>query len=197
MRENGIIPKSYPRFSPSGDLAEYIGVMLGDGNISKFPRTERLIIVSNANNKGFINHYALLTTKLFAKEPGIFKMKNVQAVRITLYQKYISQRLSIPTGNRSKLKIQIPAWIHKDKLYLVRFLKGLYEAEASLSIHLPTCTYNFSFANRNVSLLDEVEKGLVILGFHPRKRTTAVELRKKEEVRRFEKLISFRKYPLV
>jgi hypothetical protein len=49
----------------------------------------------------------------------------------------------------------------------------------------------------NVSLLDEVEKALKLLNFHPERRSKEVRLRKKEEALRFEKLISFRNYPLI
>lgn len=37
MRKLGKIPKDYPNFSFSKELAEYIGVILGDGNIITFP----------------------------------------------------------------------------------------------------------------------------------------------------------------
>lgn len=199
MKKMGIIPADYPPLVLCGDLAEYIGVMLGDGNISAFPRTERLILVSNANNAGFIRHYADLTENLFNKKPKVYKVKNAQAVRITFYQKNISQRLGIPIGNRNKIDLQIPKWIYKNKDFLIKFLKGLFEAEGSFSIHLPTCTYNFSFSNRNTSLLDMVEKALLLLGFNPERRNNnnAVRLRKKHEALKFEALISFRKYPLI
>ena len=66
MKRLGMFPNYVP-FIKSKDLAEYIGVLLGDGYISSFPRTERLIIVGNSNNSGFINHYSFLTEKIFKK----------------------------------------------------------------------------------------------------------------------------------
>lgn len=197
MKDLGKIPKDYKPIIISGDLAEYIGVILGDGNISCFPRTERLILVSNSNNLGFINHYSKITEKLFNKKPNIYKVKKAQAVRISFYQKYISQRLGIPVGNRRFANLNIQEWIFSDNYFLLRFLKGLFEAEGSFSIHAPTSTYNFSFANRNSSLLDIVEKALIKLDYHPERRYNAVRLRKRSEALKFEKQISFKKYPLV
>lgn len=124
-------------------------------------------------------------------------MKSANAVRITLYQKYISKRLQIPLGNRNKSEIQMQEWIAEDKQFLIRFLKGLFEAEGSFSVHLATCTYNLSFSNRNTSLLDIVEKALLSLDFHPERRSNAIRLRKRKEALAFEALIGFRKYPLV
>jgi len=41
MKSEGKIPSDYPEFEKNEMLAEYIGVILGDGNISEFPRTQR------------------------------------------------------------------------------------------------------------------------------------------------------------
>lgn len=194
MKALGKIPSDYPQFPISEDLAEYIGVVLGGGHIQKFPRTERILIISNSNNSGFIQHYSTLTEKLFNKKPVVKKISKENAVRVSLYQKEISRRLCIPTGSRRGLDIKIPIWIWKKEMYIVSFLRGLFEAEGSLSIHKPTCTYNFQFSNRNQSLLNAVAKGLIILGYNPEIRKICVRLRKKMEVEKFKEHISFRKY---
>lgn len=194
MREIGKIPDGYPPFLESEKLAEYIGVVLGDGNIGKFPRTERIIIVGNANNDGFIRRYAKLTDSIFNKKPTLSHVKGANAVRISLYQKKISDRLGIPTGNRSRLNLKIASWIWKNKKYLISLLRGLFEAEGSLSIHIPTGTYNFQFKNQNKSLLKIVLRSLKLLGYHPEIRINSIRLRKKIEVESFRKLIHFRVY---
>lgn len=88
----------------------------------------------------------------------------------------------------------MPKWISKNKEYLIRYLRGLYEAEGSFSIHQPTYTYKFVFANRNKSLLNNVDKGLKVLGFHPHKDSCRVQISRKEEVYHCKELICFRSY---
>lgn len=66
------------------ELAELIGVILGDGNIYKFPRTEALTIASNAKNSGFINRYAELVYKIFSKKPTINKIAD-GCIKIRIY----------------------------------------------------------------------------------------------------------------
>jgi hypothetical protein len=88
----------------------------------------------------------------------------------------------------------MPSWISKNKIFLINFIRGLFEAEGSLSIHLPTGTYNFAFSNKNKSLLKIVEKSLRLLGYHPEVRPVAIRLRRKAEVERFRQLIQFRMY---
>lgn len=181
-------------FRKTKELAELIGVILGDGNIGVFPRSQRLVISGDWNKYNFIKRYAKIVEKIFHKKPHIMKAKNSNAVRISLYQNRISDRLEIPAGNRGKLVIKIPKWILRKDSYILMTVKGLFEAEGSLNIHLPTYTYNFSFSNLNKSLLDFVYNSLVKFGFHPERRINAIRLRRKKEVERFAKLIKFRQY---
>lgn len=194
MKKIGKIPNDYPPFSESEHLAEYIGVVLGDGNIGKFPRTERIVLVGNANNQGFIRRYGKITGELFHKRPTISNLTDSNATRISLYQKKISERLKIPTGSRKDLTIKIANWIWSDKKYVVSLLRGLFEAEGSLSIHIPTGTYNFQFKNNNKSLLRIVLRSFRLLGYHPEIRINSIRLRKKLEVESFRNLIQFRVY---
>ncbi len=194
MRVIGKIPSSYPKLTHSVEFAELIGVILGDGNISKFPRTERLILVANANYPEMIQHWVDLVVTVFGKSPVTSRIRGTNAVRISLYQKFISKRTHIPTGNRTFFEFQMPRWILNNNKYLISYLKGAFEAEGSLNLHLPTGTYNFAFRNNNRYLLDSVQQALFKLGYNPEVRDYAIRLRKKNEVESFRKLISFKEY---
>ena len=178
----------------SGDLAEFIGVVLGDGNISAFPRTERLLIACDLHKPGFVARYTDLTRKLFSKEPTVTKMKDINCIRISLYQKGIAKRLGLPTGNRAHLVYQLPQWIVKSRPFRIRFLRGLYEAEGSYSIHKPTYTYKLLFSNKNKSLLDIVYDGILFLGFHPHRSSDKIQLSRREEIEQCLSLLKFRNY---
>ena len=193
-RELGIIPKEYNPFNKDENLACLIGLILGDGHICKFARTEGLAIALGTDKPDLIKLTAFLVEKVFNKKPTIKKQKGSNAVKVNIYQKYISKRLGIPCGNRGKIIINVPYWIRKSKKFSLCYLRGLYEAEASLSIHLPTYTYNFSFSNTNPHLLKIVEDYLKSLNLHPEVRPKNVRLRRKEEVKYFKDLINFRSY---
>jgi len=181
------------RLERTKELAELVGVILGDGNIHKFPRTEALTIACNGDNKGFIDRYANLVYKVFLKRPSINKTLT-NCVKIRIYQKYISKSLGIPTGARGKLATKIPTWILKNRENLISYLRGLYEAEGSFSVHLPTYTYKFQFSNRNEFLLNNVYKGLKVLGFHPHRSKYQIQISKKKEVYEARELLKFRQY---
>jgi intein/homing endonuclease len=193
-RKAGIIKSHYPEFCKNGDLAELIGVVLGDGHIEKFPRTERLLIFSNANNRGFVERYSSIVRTLFQKEPSVSKMKNANCVRIGVYEKHISRRLGIPSGSRKNIRIVVPTWILRDGELIKRYLRGLYEAEGSVSHHYATSTHKFSFANLNQSMLKNVVKLLKILGFSPHADFRRVQISRKREVERAIEMLQFRKY---
>ncbi len=194
MKNKGKIRSKYPPFKKGGDLAELIGVILGDGYIGTHPRSEELCILSNANNHGFVTRYAYLIKKFFDKNPTVAKHSKADCIRIRIYQKHISDRLGIPLSPRGKLIIKVPDWILKKRRFIVRYLRGLYEAEGSFCVHKPTSTYKALFANKNKSMLNNVHQLVSRLGFHPHWGQYQIQLSRKEEVYRFLELIEFRKY---
>lgn len=195
-KKEGIIPASYPPFKKDKNLAFLIGMILGDGNIHKFPRTELLKISLGTDKPLLWKHVDEIVKKVFKKSSHIYKRKDCACIDIRIYQNRISERLEIPLGGRNRANIKIPNWIRDNRKYIIQCLKGLFEAEGSFSIHKKTYTYNFQFSNRNVTLLNEVEEMLTELGFYPERREVAVRLRKKREALAFEKLINFRQYTI-
>ena len=193
-RKRGILKSTYQKLRKNTDLAELLGVVYGDGNIEKFPRTERLVIAANSKNTGFVRRYASLVERIFNKEPRLVESKIANCTRISIYEKYISKRLGIPSGNKSQLTVRVPSWIRRRREYLIAFLRGLYEAEGSLCVHRPTSTYKLLFSNKNKSLLNLVFDGLIMLGFHPHRGGYMVQLSRREEVYRCAETIGFRRY---
>ena len=186
--------KQYPDFKRNGDLAELIGVILGDGHISVHPRTECLRIVLSANNQGSVDRYARLVGIVFGKEPHVAKRKKTNAVNITLYEKHIARRLGIHVGAQAGVRITVPEWIQLSKMFQLRYLRGLYEAEGCYCVHKPTYTYKFVFSNRHRDLLKIVYEMLVGFGFHPHMTKRDVQVSRRLEVEKLIKLVQFREY---
>lgn len=194
MKKEGKIKSEYPPLKRDGNLAELVGVVLGDGYIGKFPRAEVLRIVGDYNKYGFIDRSAWLVEKVFEKKPAIAKIKNSNGVTITIYQKHISKRLDIKSGAQGNRKISVPRWILKDRKFTIRYLRGLYEAEGSFSVHKPTYTYKFIFTNANESMLNNVERLVKRLGFHPHRSYRKIQISRKEEVYKLKELLQYRDY---
>ncbi len=135
-----------------------------------------------------------MVEKIFEKQPYSKIRNDSNCVKISIYQKNISKRLGIPTGDRKDIVVKIPKWIRSNKNYLKRYLRGLYEAEGCFCVHKPTYTHKFLFSNRNKSLLDNVYNGLKTLGFHPHRSKHQIQISKKEEVYKAKSVLQFREY---
>jgi len=194
-RKTGKIPDVTKPFEQSKELAFLIGLVLGDGYVTNMAHTDVLKITLGTDKPRLWQYAEKIVTEIFNKKPHVYKRKNALCMDIRIYQKNICERLKIPPGAKKNYILQLPLWIWENEEFLTLCIKGLFESEGSLSIHLKTCTYNFSFSNVNVGLLNEVEKALLKFGFHPERRLNAVRLRKKNEVFAFKQLINFRQYP--
>ena len=194
MKLEGKIKSNYVDLKKNGDLAELMGVTLGDGHICKYLRTEELRIISNSNNSGFVKRYADLVYKVFGKKAYVRASNQSNSIRIGLYEKHVGIRLGIPSGARRDLVIVVPDWILVKKNYIVRYLRGLYEAEGSFCVHEATYTHKFLFGNRNNSMLLNVKVLMEKLGFHPYITKDQVQISRKEEVCKAMSLLKFRKY---
>jgi hypothetical protein len=193
-RKLGIISNPYRLLRRNEELAFLIGLILGDGHLAKASRTEVLRITLGTDKPDLWKYAAKVVRRIFDKEPNIRKRTYSNAMDITIYQNNLAKRLFIPLGAKRNHKLKLPFWIWRKRAFLISALKGLFEAEGSFSVHLKTCTYNFAFRNNNTSLLSEVKKALVLLGYHPEERVTAIRLRKREEALSFNELIKFRRF---
>lgn len=194
-KQRKLKPQKYRRLTKNGDLAEMIGVVLGDGYIGQHERTQVLRIASNMNNPGFVQRYASLVEKVFAKSPRVTQRKESQCVDIVIYQNNIAELLNLQTGNKTHRVFALPDWLAKRPTYKLRFLRGLFESDGCLCHHAPTYTHKFIFTNVNQSLLDTVFMLLCEFGFHPTKTKDSIQISRKAEVLTASKLIKFRHYP--
>lgn len=194
QKRQGAIKSDYPAFAKNGDLAELLGIVLGDGHIHKHDRCESLRIVGDANKMGFVERSAHLVHAVFQKQPAIQKREGSNGVNITLYEKHISKRLTIPSGSRARFAFALPAWIEKSKRHKIRFLRGLYEAEGSISHSPATYTHKFIFGNVNPHLLELVARLVRELGFTVYVSSKQVQVSRKMEVQKLADLIQFRHY---
>lgn len=193
-KAEGRIPSSYPPLEKNQELAFLIGMVLGDGHIQKFSRTESLNISLGTDKPDLWQFTERVVKNVFNKDPHVYKVKSSACMVIRLYQKKISARLGIPEGNRGKIKIVLPQWIWGKRGCLIACVRGLYEAEGSFCVHEPTYTYKMLFSNKNDSLLNFMYTALEELGFHPHRSPYKIQISRKQEAYALKEQISFRNY---
>lgn len=122
------------------ELAELIGIMLGDGNIYMKNNRYEIMIAGDANEdfEYHNNHIMDLFKKLFNAEPITkykFSPDGRKSITTKIESKAICQFytkiLGLPSGK--KRDIQVPKCIYDSEEYICKFLKGI--ADTDFTIH--------------------------------------------------------------
>lgn len=121
----------------SKELAEFIGIMLGDGGISNW-RQQIRITLNNRDDKEYIKFVYSLTEKLFRKKPSILKRKNAKASDISVSSMNLVDyliSLGLKSGNKFKLQVDIPDWIKNNRAYSIACIRGLVDTDGCIFKH--------------------------------------------------------------
>jgi len=92
----------------SEELAEFVGIVLGDGSITKY----QLTITLNQNEEQYISFVGNLTEKLFSIKPKIIHRKDQSVKNIVISSKnlveFLIDDLGLKNGNKVKQNVDIP-----------------------------------------------------------------------------------------
>ncbi len=122
----------------SPELAELSGVIVGDGHISKHCNNNKgrykiEIFGDKINEMEYFEYISDLIETCFARKP-ILRIQD-DGLRLTLNSKQaveILEEIGLPVGGKSKI-VTIPTSINKDKELRLHFLKGLADADFSMT----------------------------------------------------------------
>lgn len=120
------------------DLAEMIGIILGDGHISDSQNHYRLSIAFNPEEKNYIEYVKNLMEKIFKVIPQYCERirpgRNSARLRITR-KEIVSFLLSkgLKAGNKVKNQIGVPEWIKENSKYRVACLRGLLDTDGTIA----------------------------------------------------------------
>ncbi len=198
LRARGVIPSCKWYVLPKNktvDLAEFVGIMLGDGGITEEQAT---VSLNSEADKQYVEFVINLGNKLFRNKPTIIKRKDSKAVDlrysgIKLVDFLIS--IGLKRGNKVKQQVGVPSWVQKSNSYKIACLKGLMDTDGCVGISTHKygpkryIYYNPCFANRSKPLLKFVANSFRDLGLHPSVTGERVWLYNKAEVRAYFKLV--------
>jgi len=175
-------------------LSELIGIILGDGHIHKFPRTEKLVITCDKSQSNYISHICKLVEGIFLKTPSLFIRKKENVIDVCLYQCKISLRLKIASGNKIRNNVGIPSWVFKSKRLVTACLKGLFETDGCFQRDNDNYAQYIELKNCCERIRKDTFKALLLLGYSPQLGKDYVRLARREEVYKFKEAIKFREY---
>ena len=191
-------------FTPkdSKELAEFYGIMLGDGNLNKTKAYKvgtymiRIVGDLNKDKEYLLGYVKQLIEELFKIKVRVGRFKS-NAMFIEAHSKELVNFLEskgFKSGNKIKNKLQIPLWIKQNPEYLSLCLRGLYDTDGSVYKLTNQNCHQIDFCNKNQYLLEDVRESLICLGIYPSKisKRKDIYITKKEEIRKFLKLVGFR-----
>lgn len=182
-------------------LAEFFGIVLGDGGINNDYQV--VITIHRKEEKEYVPFICNLVKKIFGLVPAVYYYKakrsqNVVGVTISsvaLIEFLLSKGLK--KGSKVRQQVGVPDWIKQDIKLSKSCLRGLIDTDGCVYDHRHTshgCKhYNIGlqFSNRSVPLLVFVKRVLSVLDFFPKHYGDGIRLFRESEVYRYAKEIGF------
>ena len=182
---------------PSHDplLAEFLGIVIGDGSISDYQVRIYFNAKTDAVYAGFVKDLVLQLFQIgatLAKRP-----KNTLELIISsrALVKFLSSA-GLQKGNKVKNQIAVPAWIQEDSACSHACLRGLMDTDGGVYFHTHITKgikyrhMGLCFTSRSRPLLDAVEQVLLQIGIPARNdERERVEVYSKDSIEKYMNLI--------
>lgn len=176
-------------------LAELIGAILGDGNITFYKKGKKIgvyqirIAGDYERDRDYHSRYLknLADKTINIKPKVVLFLKNNERF-LVFYSKELVEfmiNMGLKPGNKIKNQLSIPDWILDKDSYLKACLRGLIDTDGcihKMSKKDPNLL-RINFTNFNKKLLSDVRGSLIKLGFNPSKITgNRIYLSKKKDI---------------
>lgn len=179
----------------NADLAEFVGIMIGDGGITK----KQVIVSLNRKTEKLYSVFVKeFLEKLFQVKPSIYH-KDKSGTDITISRTRLvafCKSIGLKIGNKLKQDLDIPEWIRKDKNFEIPCIRGLVDTDGCIFNECHKikgkryCYPRFAFTSASKQLRVSVFEILKELDFTPRMRHNKdVQLENREEIIKYFKLI--------
>ncbi|MFX1507380.1 MAG: LAGLIDADG family homing endonuclease [Promethearchaeota archaeon] len=147
-------------FDLNNETAELIGILLGDGGISR-----KVITISiHSQAKEYIEWVRKLVKSVFKYDVKFHKRKNKKVIDLKIHSVARVEallHLGLKTGNKVKKQVGVPDWIKADDNYFISCIRGLIDTDGYIGRYQKRDNrytwhqYNVGFGNHSVRLVDD------------------------------------------
>lgn len=116
-----------PKYSE--ELAEFIGIMLGDGGVT---RDQISVTLGYSTDKKYIPYIRRLILRLFRIKTSIYRSQSKDFVRIRASGVNLVRNLlnlGLIQGNKIKQQFDIPLWIQEKESYIRACIRGMIDTD--------------------------------------------------------------------
>jgi hypothetical protein len=163
------VRKKFGKLTHSEDLAEVLGILLGDGSLTDYQITVTLDATVD-------RQYAHFVQKLFSlvlgEKPSWSERDNVIELKLSGASLIdVLEDVGLERGNKVEHQVGIPDWIFKKREYQKACARGLFDTDGCIFQHrkLQKTYIGWTFTNYSLSLIGGMEKILQNFDFEPAK----------------------------
>ena len=190
-------PKHVSLPTPSELLAEFFGIMIGDGGMS---RNQIMITLHSEDDLEYSKFVSGMILELFGVSPGVTFRKNAKALTLFVSRvnlvRYLAT-LGLKIGDKLKQNLDIPNWITDTDQYAIKCIRGLFDTDGCTFTHSYIVNgkrYAYkkvSFTSASENLISSVYQILRNFGFNPRvNKFREVRLESQADVKRYFELVN-------
>lgn len=182
----------------SDDLAELIGIMLGDGGIS---RTQISVTLGYTTDRMYVPHIRKLIKRLFKVKTSIYRSEDRDAIRIRASGVNLVKHLltlGLIEGNKIKQQFDIPFWIQQKEQYIRACIRGMVDTDGCVhrkvrreSNGIEYRSVGITFCSASKPLQISLIKLFNTLGFRVAISGRTIYLCGREQIKRYVKEIGF------
>lgn len=144
------------------DLAEFIGIMLGDGNINKY----QVIVTLGSKEVSYSTYVSNMMNKIFQLQSRIMVSPNNYRSVYFGSRKIVLWLIDMGLAyNKVVAQVKIPRWCFQNRKYMGAVLRGLIDTDGS--IYKLKFGVQISFTNKSLPLLKGARYMLQYLGYSP------------------------------
>lgn len=164
-------------------LAEFVGIMLGDGGMSKSQIT---ITLNRESDADYVRYVSNLIGVLFGIVPSLYNKKGSLGIAVVVSSVnaiVFCQNIGLKTGNKIKQKVDMPDWVKNNRSFMKACIRGLVDTDGSVFTHkyrVDGKSYAYKkidFSSCSRPLLNSVFVFLKDLGMRPRIEKNGKKLR--------------------
>ena len=183
--------KPIQRPEHSSRLAEFIGMMLGDGCLNS--AFQAALYFNTDTDAQYADCMEALATTLFGVAPRRHSASARGGELLFSSKRLVDYliQLGFNRGDKVRKQAGVPSWIVENSEYCRSCLRGLMDTDGSVYSYQHTVygrSYTHAalcFTNRSYPLLDFVEETLRVNGYHPTRTGFRVYLHRRVELERY------------
>jgi len=142
----------------SPELAELVGILLGDGCLYKNDKTHqcKVMVSLNKDDIEYVNYVKELIKKTLNRECKLYIRESMKVIELVIYSKETLDGLisiGLESGRKINNQSGVPRWIMENREFTIACLRGLVDTDGCIFLNRRDDVLGINFSNHSERLL--------------------------------------------